>query len=214
MNDPLSELSQAAAMVNDLEAASDALLDYFVHRCRREGRSWSEISTVLGVSKQAAHKRFSSPARLGAPSFERFTERARIVLGDAAEQARRLGHQVVGSEHLLLALFEPVDALAAQVLREAGIRRAEVETRVVTTSEPGPAEAAEQIPYTPRAIGVLRRSVEEALQLGHNYIGTEHLLLALIEETDALSSKILVSLGTSYDDVKDRLTRKLAALRH
>src|SRR5579884_2198937 len=111
--DPLGQLSQAARTVADMEEVSDALLGHFVDQCRRSGRSWSEISAALGVSKQAAHKRFSAGA---APSFDRFTPRARAVMRGAAETARALGHGVVGTGHLLLALLEPKESVAAQVL--------------------------------------------------------------------------------------------------
>src|ERR1017187_10640505 len=109
--DALDQLAQASRTVAGLEEVGDALLGYFVDQCRRSGRSWSEISASLGVSKQAAHKRFS----VSAPTFERFTERARAVLSGAADQARSLGSGSIGPEHLLLALFEAADGLAPQV---------------------------------------------------------------------------------------------------
>src|ERR1700683_2489624 len=112
--DVLELLSQASATANDLEQVTDALLGHFVDQCRRAGRSWSEISGALGVSKQAAHKRFSLSS---APTFERFTPRAHAaVLAGAATEARRLGHGYVGTEHVLLALCESAESLAARVL--------------------------------------------------------------------------------------------------
>src|SRR6266571_2340681 len=122
-DDVLDELAQASRTVADLEEVGDALLGYFVDRCRLSGRSWSEISAALGVSKQAAHKRFS----MAAPAFDRFTERAQAVLQGAADEARSLGQDFVGTEHLLLAVFEPAGSVAAQVLAEAGITRAACE---------------------------------------------------------------------------------------
>src|SRR5580704_12040280 len=101
--DALAQLAQASRTVGDLEELSDALLGHFVDRCRHAGHSWSEISSALGVSKQAAHKRFSP----GAPTFERFTQRARSVLLGAAGEAHAGGAPSVGTEHLLLALFRP-----------------------------------------------------------------------------------------------------------
>ena len=117
-DDTLGQLAQASRTVSDLEQVSDELLGHFVDQCRRGGHSWSEISAALGVSKQAAHKRFS----FGAPAFERFTERARAVLSPGAEeQARLLGHGFVGTEHLLLALFEPAESMAARILSDLGV---------------------------------------------------------------------------------------------
>jgi hypothetical protein len=208
-DDPLTELGQAARTVTDIEEVSDALLDHFVDLCRRNGRSWSDISSVLGVSKQAAHKRYASTSTLASLNFDRFTERARLALRDAGEQARGLGQRVVGTEHLLLALFEPAEALAAQVLREAGIVRSAVVERVARETETSGAPVTGAVPFSGRAVEALRNSVEEALKLGHNYIGTEHLLLALFDDVESPAAKLLQALGESYDDVKVRLQQKL-----
>jgi hypothetical protein len=209
--DPLEQLGEAARTASDLEDVTDALLGHFVDRSRRAGRSWSEISAVLGVSKQAAHKRFwASPPRdaAGRPTFERFTPRARAVLADAGEQARALRHPSVGAEEILLALFEPAEALAAQVLREAGIDRTAVIDRIAAGPDGGGPPAKGAVPFSPSAIDVLRLAVQEALQLGHNYIGTEHLLLAMFGDDGA--SAILVAVGGSHEDIKNRLSEKLA----
>src|SRR5471032_979280 len=95
--DPLEQLAVASTTVAELEAVGDAVLSHFVDQCRRNGRSWSEISAALGVSKQAAHKRFS----LATASLERWTPRAQSALRAAAGEARQLGHGYVGTEHLL-----------------------------------------------------------------------------------------------------------------
>jgi len=201
--DALVQLSQASKTVADLEQTSDALLGHFVDQCRRSGRSWSEISGALGVSKQAAHKRFS----LDVPNFERFTDRARNVLAQSEEEARRLGHGFVGTEHLLLALFDSPDGLAAQLLGETGITRSMVETRIVALIEPGTDAEERRLPFTPRAKAVVRSAVHEALQLGHNYIGTEHLLLGLFTDADAVAAKVLVELGANVDATRARILK-------
>jgi hypothetical protein len=211
--DPLEELGQAARTVGEIEEVADSLLGHFVDRCRRSGRSWSEISSVLGVSKQAAHQRFAIPLPTAAPTFERFTERARAVLSDSAGQARGLGHNYVGTEHLLLALFEPPEAIAAQVLHEYGLRHSAVEELVTAGSGRGSTPVAGETPFTPGAIDTLRHAVVEALRLGHNYIGTEHLLLALFDDADSPAAKILAALGMTYDDAMDRIQQKFASLR-
>src|ERR1700679_756007 len=108
-DDPLDQLSEASRISASMEATGDALLGHFVDQSRLGGYSWTQISAALGVTKQAVHKRFSSSAatfEFGAPTFERFTPRAKAVLAGATEQARRAGHEAVGSEDLLLALFE------------------------------------------------------------------------------------------------------------
>ena len=199
--DALVQLSQASKTVADLEHTSDALLGHFVDQCRRSGHSWSEISGALGVSKQAAHKRFS----FDVPRFERFTDRARNVLGQSEEEAQRLGHGFVGTEHLLLALFESPDGLAAQLLGETGITRSMVETEIVALIKPGTGSEERKLPFTPRAKAVVRNAVHEALQLGHNYVGTEHLLLGLFTDGESVAAKVLVELGVSFDATRTRI---------
>jgi hypothetical protein len=208
-NDPMDQLAQASRTVSELEDVADALLGHFVDRCRRRGRSWSEISAALGVSKQAAHKRFSTS---GAPAFDRFTPRARAVLRGAAVEARSLGHGHVGSEHLLLALFEPPESMAAQMLADAGIARAACEERVRAGTERGAPGPNGELPFTPGAMEILRGAVEEALLLGHNYVGTEHLLLALFRHPDDPAAETLADVGAGYDDMKERLSRTLARM--
>jgi ATP-dependent Clp protease ATP-binding subunit ClpA len=219
-DDPLDQLAQAARSVGEIEEVSDALLGHFVESCRASGYSWSQISSALGVSKQAVHKRFAGVT----PTFERFTPRARMVLRDARDQARALGRSAVGTEHLLLALFEPAEALAAQVLRDAGLRRDAVVARLQADPTAGTVPSREggsvaggagsgEIGYSPRARAVLRNAVDEALKLGHNYIGTEHLLLGLFDDPDALAAQILASLGATYEDTQQRLAEKLAAVK-
>src|SRR5580704_1483715 len=122
-DEALLQLSQASKTVGDLEQVGDALLGHFVDQCRRNGHSWSEISGALGVSKQAAHKRFTSEA----PTFERFTERARTALSQSEVEARHLGHGFVGTEHILLALFEIPGGVAFRALDDAGITKLMVE---------------------------------------------------------------------------------------
>src|ERR1700757_440429 len=108
---PLDQLVAAAAAAAQLEETTDALLGHFVDRCRRDGRSWTEISAALGVTKQAVHKRFASAianqivAAIPAPTFERFTDRARHVMAESSQAASSLGDHFVGTEHLLLGLF-------------------------------------------------------------------------------------------------------------
>ena len=198
--DALVQLSQASKTVADLEQVSDELLGHFVDQCRRSGRSWSEISVALGVSKQAAHKRFS----FGTPTTERFTDRARAVLGRSVEEAHRLGHNFVGTEHLLLALFESSGGRAAQVLGEMGITRDGAEVQILRLIKRGTQSLDDNPPLTPRAREVIREATSEAVRLGHNYVGTEHLLLAQFHDKDAIASKVLSALGASYEIVRAR----------
>ncbi len=206
--EPLDQLIAASQTVAQLEDVGDSLLGHFVDRCRRSGRSWSEISNALGVSKQAAHKRFS----FGAPTFERFTPRARNTLKSARAEAGALGHGYVGTEHLLLALFAEPEGLAAKTLTEAGLDRAAVEVKVLEITPRGAADPSETPPYTPRSKEVLVGALAEALALGHNYIGTEHLLLALFRDENGVAAHVLADLGIEQDAVRARLVEQLADL--
>jgi len=209
--DPLGQLAQASRTAADLSQIGDKLMDHFVGQARRSGHSWSEISGVLGVSKQAAHKRYTG-AGAGAASFERFTPRARAVLGGAAAQAHALGHGSVRPEHLLIAVFEPAEGLSAVVLAEAGVTRDAVGEKLSIQPAQNPEKPSGAVPYTPEAVEVLRGAVEEALLLGHNYIGTEHLLLALYRDADAAPARALAELGAGREETATRLRAKLAAL--
>ena len=202
----LLQLSQASKTVGDLEQVGDALLSHFVDQCRRSGHSWSAISNALGVSKQAAHKRFT----LDVPTFERFTQRARSVLSQSETEAHRLGHGFVGTEHILLALLEVPEGIAMKVLDEVGISKPMVEEQVLELIKRTTASEEGKLPFTPRAKAVLRGAVEVAMQLGHNYIGTEHLLLGLFGDEDSVAAKVLRDLGASYGVVRDRTLELLA----
>jgi Clp amino terminal domain, pathogenicity island component len=223
--DTLAQLAQASRTVSDLEELSDALLGHFVDRCRHAGHSWSEISSALGVSKQAAHKRFSP----GAPTFERFTPRARSVLSGAADEARGSGERAVGPEHLVLALFRPPDSLAAIALAKAGLTRALVQEQLAMVPGRGPgvgagsgpgaggtseggqgAGAEDRLPFRPDAVEVLRRAMIEALELRHNYVGTEHLLLALLHDPETPAATALAALGVTDDRIRSDMLALLA----
>jgi hypothetical protein len=204
-DDARDQLAAAASAVAELEAVADAVLAHFVDQCRHRGRSWSEISAALGVSKQAAHKRFSLPT----PALERFTPRARSALRAAAEAARSLGHGYIGTEHVLLGLFEPADSIAAQVLDEAGITRAKVEEEVLIAAPRALSSVADP-PFTPRAAASIERATAEALSLGHNYVGTEHLLLALFGDPEGLAATILTTVGAQRDEFRNQIIHRLS----
>jgi len=138
--------------------------------------------------------------------FERFTDRARNVVVLAQEEARMLNHNYIGTEHILLGLIHDSQALAARALGSAGVTlepaRRQVEEIVGRGKEP---PASGHIPFTPRAKKVLELSLREALQLGHNYIGTEHILLGLIREGEGVAAKVIVNLGANLKDVRHQV---------
>jgi ATP-dependent Clp protease ATP-binding subunit ClpC len=138
--------------------------------------------------------------------FERFTDRARNVVVLAQEEARMLNHNYIGTEHILLGLIHDSRGLAARALGSAGVSlepaRRQVEEIVGRGKE---APASGPIPFTPRAKKVLELSLREALQLGHNYIGTEHILLGLIREGEGVAAKVIVNLGANLKDVRHQV---------
>jgi hypothetical protein len=199
-DDELEQLATAATTINELTSTSDAALGFFVDRARGAGRSWVEISTVLGVSKQAAHKRFANswPAE---PAFDRYTARTKSVVKAAADVARARNHSFIGTEHLLLALFTQPEALAAKVLLDHNITEDSVRAAVDVLSPAGDPSAgnvsmdADNPPYTRRAAHVLQGAVAEAMTLGHNYVGTEHLLLAFYRDSAGVATRVLQEQG-------------------
>jgi ATP-dependent Clp protease ATP-binding subunit ClpA len=269
--DPLDLLATAASTVARLEDTGDALLGHFVDRCRRDGRSWSQISTALGVSKQAVHKRFSGALAdqiiaARPPTFERFTARARGVLLAASRAAESLGRDSVGSEHLLLGLFSEQGGLAARALTDMRVSQEAVAAAVLAASaadgdgQPadrpvtpgatpgdapgdtpggpdgtgsgpagsanpatpgagqdsavrdtvaGGADALGRLRFGDQAKGALRGALTVALELGHNYIGTEHILLGLYRVPDGTAARILGGLGATDSEATTRVSELL-----
>jgi ATP-dependent Clp protease ATP-binding subunit ClpA len=134
--------------------------------------------------------------------FERFTEPARQVVVLAQDEARRLRHNYIGTEHLLLGLLREREGLAVQALASLGVRCEEVRSQVGRIIGEGEEVTTGQIPFTPRAKKVLELSMREALSLGHNYIATEHLLLAIVRENEGVAARILVDSGAGADKVR------------
>ncbi|ACA98155.1 MULTISPECIES: ATP-dependent Clp protease ATP-binding subunit [Cyanophyceae] len=141
--------------------------------------------------------------------FERFTEKAIKVIMLAQEEARRLGHNFVGTEQILLGLIGEGTGVAAKVLRSMGVNLKDARIEVEKIIGRGSGFVAVEIPFTPRAKRVLELSLEEARQLGHNYIGTEHLLLGLIREGEGVAARVLENLGVDLSKVRTQVIRML-----
>jgi ClpA/ClpB-like protein len=135
--------------------------------------------------------------------FERFTDRARRVVVLAQHEARALGHNYIGTEHLLLGLTREREAVAGRALESLGISLEAVRAQVEDIIGRGTDKPSEHIPFTPRAKKVLELALREALQLSHNYIGTEHILLGLIREGEGVAAQVLAELGGSLDRVRE-----------
>ncbi len=141
--------------------------------------------------------------------FERFTEKAIKVIMLAQEEARRLGHNFVGTEQILLGLIGEGTGVAAKVLKSMGVNLKDARIEVEKIIGRGSGFVAVEIPFTPRAKRVLELSLEEARQLGHNYIGTEHLLLGLISEGEGVAARVLENLGVDLSKVRTQVIRML-----
>jgi hypothetical protein len=203
---PLARLATASAVAGELADAGDALVGHFVDACRAAGHTWAEISDSLGVSRQAAHKRFSAIPR----DLERWTPRARQVLEHAISTAVALGHGSVGTEHLLLGLFPP-GGIGAQILDGCGLTQESAAEQVLALAprrESGPADP----PFTPQTAQVLGSALTEAISLGHNYIGTEHLLLGLFSQPEGIAAQVLARNGATHGAVKAKVVEMLLAL--
>src|SRR5262247_1129945 len=142
--------------------------------------------------------------------FERFTERARRVVVFAQEEARDLNHDYIGTEHLLLGLMRDTDSVAARALRGLDIGQDAAREQVIEIIGRGQRSPSGHIPFTPRAKKVLELSLREALQLNHNYIGTEHILLGLIREGEGVAAQVLVKLGADLNRARQQVIQLLA----
>ena len=139
--------------------------------------------------------------------FERFTDRARRVVVLAQEEARMLNHNYIGTEHILLGLIHEGEGVAAKALESLGISLEAVRQQVEEIIGQGQQAPSGHIPFTPRAKKVLELSLREALQLGHNYIGTEHILLGLIREGEGVAAQVLVRLGADLNRVRQQVIK-------
>ncbi|MET0447541.1 MAG: Clp protease N-terminal domain-containing protein, partial [Aeromicrobium sp.] len=145
--------------------------------------------------------------------FERFTDRARRVVVLAQEEARMLSHNYIGTEHILLGLIHEGEGVAAKALESLDISLEAVRGQVEDIIGQGQQAPSGHIPFTPRAKKVLELSLREALQLGHNYIGTEHILLGLIREGEGVAAQVLVKLGADLNRVRQQVIQLVSGFQ-
>src|SRR5664280_1707843 len=144
--------------------------------------------------------------------FERFTERARKVMALANQEAQRFNHEYIGTEHVLLGLVKEGSGVGANVLKNLGVDLAKVRMEVEKLVKAGPDMVTMgKLPQTPRAKKVIEYAIEEARNLNHNYVGTEHLLLGLLREHDGVAAQVLMNLGLKLDDVREEVLNLLGA---
>jgi Clp amino terminal domain, pathogenicity island component len=215
--DPLTRVAAAAEVSGEITSKADLLLGHFVEAARHAGRSWAEIGAALGVTKQGAQQRFVD-RDAAAPVADdhllvRYTGRARASVARAHEEALEMGHNYVGTEHLLLGVLADPAALSVRVLAELGVPADELRQAVIEAAVPRSPHGAvaADLPFTPRARRVLDLTRGESLRLGHNYVGTEHLLLALAAEQDGIGGRVLREHGVDVDRARAEVIRALTA---
>jgi ATP-dependent Clp protease ATP-binding subunit ClpA len=204
--EPLDQLTGAVLAAETLDEVADHLIGHFVDQARRSGASWTEIGKCMGVTKQAAQKRFVPKIEAALDpeaGFGRFTPRARNVVVEAQNKAHAAGNAEIQPSHLLLALFTDPGGLAAKLLAGQGIDAGAVNK--VVTLPPRVDDLPALVPFNGPAKKALELTFRHALRLGHNYIGTEHILLAMYEAED--DDGTLHQLGVD----KDRFERELVA---
>ncbi|WP_116998922.1 Clp protease N-terminal domain-containing protein [Desertimonas flava] len=209
--DPLDQLTDAVLAADHLGEVADHLIGHFVDQARRSGASWTDIGHSMGVTKQAARKRFlpKDPGDLPAADFTRFTPRARNVVAAAHNEAQAALSGELGVAHLVLGLLHEPGAIAAKAMVDQGVTLESVR-RHATAALPSPAaEPPSLVPYDNDAKKALELTFRQALRLGHNYIGTEHLLLALLEHEDGRG--VLHDAGLTFDATEAQVRTILGA---
>ena len=218
---PLEHLATAMLLADNLGEMADHLIGHFVDQARRAGASWTGIGQSMGVSKQAAQKRFV-PSRdeldlSNVSSFDRFTDKAKRALHHAVDAARTAGHSRIGGEHLVLGLIAEPDSLAGKAIAATGVSLDAVRdavTRVLAALDPGaPVATGGHMPFTTGAKKIRELTVRESLRLGHNYVGTEHILLGILSAEEEPGAQILSGLGATKERVEPWILGALDDLR-
>ncbi|MPY52126.1 Clp protease N-terminal domain-containing protein [Streptomyces acidicola] len=212
--EPLDQLQDAVIAADHLGDVADHLIGHFVDQARRSGASWSEIGQSMGVTRQAAQKRFVPKAEADldlSQGFSRYTPRARHVVMAAHEEAKAAGNAEGVPAHLVLGLLREPEGLGAKAITAQGVTLDAVRSAATAALPPASDAAPELVPYNPDAKKVLELTFREALRLGHNYIGTEHILLALLEFENG--DGVLSGLGVRKDVVEENVLEALDALQ-
>ncbi|MEU6373308.1 Clp protease N-terminal domain-containing protein [Streptomyces sp. NPDC046909] len=211
---PLDQLEDAVIAADHLGEVADHLIGHFVDQARRSGASWTDIGKSMGVTRQAAQKRFvpKEGTDLGASQdFSRYTPRARNVVMASHNEAVAARNAEGRPEHLVLGLLAEPEGLAAKAIVAQGVLLDAVRQAATDTLPPAAEDAPELVPYGSDAKKVLELTFREALRLGHNYVGTEHILLALLEFENG--GGVLSGLGISKPLAEEYLTEVLAKIQ-
>ena len=212
--DEIDRLRTAVTFAERLGELGDALVGRFVERARGAGASWREIGDGLGVSKQAAQKRFVGTTGEGPVEgfLSRFTPRAKDVLTAARDAAREQGQTQVRTEHLVVGLVADPGGLSARALAAQGVRAGAVADAAAAAAGAPKATVPDHIPFAAEAKKVLENALREAFSRRHNYIGTEHLLIGLLAERRSTGARLLRQLGATQDATAEWIDGALAEL--
>jgi ATP-dependent Clp protease ATP-binding subunit ClpA len=204
---PLDQLSEAVSAADYLGEVADHLIGHFVDQARRSGASWTEIGRSMGVTKQAAQQR--SAAKDGG-DFSRFTPRAKNALMAAHEAARSTGNDAVAPAHLVLGILTEPKSLATDAITTQGVTLKKAGAAARAALPEAVDDPPELVAYDADSKRVLNLTVRTALRLGHNYVGTEHILLALLEVEAGTGP--LSALGLTYEATEAAVQQRLAEL--
>ncbi|SRR6266568_751033 len=203
--DNLARISEAQLRAHTLADLGEQLVGHYVGQAKQAGASWTQIGDAIGVSKQAAQQRWVPPI------FDRFTDRARHVVVLAQEAARARKHHYIGTEHLLLGLLGEPDGLAGRALVALAGSIEAVAGAVDGRLEPGTENSPARIPFTPKGKETLEQSMIQTKELGHDYVGTEHLLLGLLAIDDGVAAAVLTELNVDLPAARDKVVELLAS---
>ncbi|MCX4832125.1 ATP-dependent Clp protease ATP-binding subunit [Streptomyces sp. NBC_00006] len=212
--DALDQLQDAVIAADHLGEVADHLIGHFVDQARRSGASWTDIGKSMGVTRQAAQKRFV-PKGDEKPidpneGFNRYTVRARNVVVGAQNEARAANNANITPAHLALGLLKEPEALAAKAILAQDVSLEAVRQAATETLPPASDDMPALVPFDADAKKALELTFREALRLGHNYIGTEHILLALLEHENG--SGLLTGLGIDKHKVESQVLATLAEI--
>ena len=223
----LDHVSAAVRVSEHLDELADHLIGHFVDQARRSGASWTEIGQAMGVTKQAAQKRFVPKApdlgeafgrllRGSGERFSRFTDRARRAVIASRQEAIRRGHERVLPEHVVLGMLHEPEGMAAKTIAALGVSAEAARDALAAALPPAlprePGKEKEHVPFDSRCKTVLELALREALGFGHNYIGTEHILLGVIEEEEGQGGGTLAGLGITKERAREWLVPELERL--
>jgi hypothetical protein len=214
--DVLDRLGAACETARELGDAADQLVTYFVNEARDTGLSWTQIGERMGITKQAARKRFvphdipDEPSVLRERVYGRYTDRAKHVIVLAQSQARASHHHYIGTEHILLGICHEPESVAAGVIDSCGVDLEALAAEVTRRLLPPSGEVPDRPPFTAKAKKVIELTARKARQLGHDWVGTEHLLLGLLIERTGLAADVLMDSGITAQRAERETLRVVA----